>query len=210
MTLPTPPLESLLVQYLPSELGRAEAALVDSGVAEEEIRATLDAVAAIGLAAAPEAPPSPSRSIRERLVATERRVGKYGRFTDRVARLFDIDASAAEALLQRIESPDAWSDALLEGVYVLAVNAGPSRRQCTATLVKIESGASFPFHRHHGEETMLMLEGGFRDPNAEGHEAWHADELIQSDGSGHALQAIGNTPCVAAILIEGTPEFGVR
>jgi quercetin dioxygenase-like cupin family protein len=207
MTLTPPTLESLLMHHLPSDLGRTQAALVNSGISDGEIRRTANAIAAIGLAAAPESPPS---SVRDRLMATERRGGKYGRFSDRVARLFDIDAAAAEALLKRIESPDAWTDALLDGVHVIAVDAGPSRRQCTATLVKIEPGASFPFHRHHGEETMVMLDGGFHDPNAEGHEAWHADELIQSDGSGHELHAIGSSPCIAAVLIEGNPEFGVR
>ena len=204
-----PPLDRLLVPHLPSELRRVDEALEAEGVSGEELRGTRDAMAAIGLLSSPL---EPSSSLRERIVASASRDGKYGQFTDRIARLFDIDTAAAERLLQRIEAPEAWSEQLLDGVHVLSVDTGPNRRACTATIVKIAPGASFPFHRHLGEETMVMLDGGFRDPTSptgQPHEGWYGDELLQADGTGHALMAIGSAPCIAAVLIEGHSEYGM-
>lgn len=164
-------------------------------------------MAAVALATtAPAAPPS---SLRDRLLASQRRshAGKFGVFADRIARLFDLSLADAEALLARIEKPEAWAPFLVEGLEMIPVAAGPKCTGAIATLVRIQPGASFPEHAHHGDETMFVIDGGFREPSPDGEEVWRGDEVFRADGTEHALVALPGVPCIAAVLIIGHADF---
>ena len=188
----------------PTELSRAEDALVESGVARAEVASARDAVAAIGAATEPASTPA---QLRERLFASLAKGGRYGRFADRLSRLFDLSAADADALCARIEDPSAFGPFLVAGVDVIPVVTGPRLGGAIGVIARIQPGASFPEHVHRGEETMLLLDGGLREDGEGGHEAWRGDELLSADGSSHAFVALPGQPCIAASLIEGVAEF---
>ena len=79
-------LEDLLQRRLPSAVARDDASLASTGIADTDLAGTKEAVAAIGLTTSPAAPPT---GLRERLLASRERGGRYGIFADRIARLFD-------------------------------------------------------------------------------------------------------------------------
>jgi len=200
-------IEDLLEPRIPSALARQDVAILGAGVTSDELAATKDALAAFALAATTATAPSPS--LRERVIASRKRPGKYGIFADRVARLFDVPVARAEELMERIEREDAWTPFLVDGVQMIPVVAGPKCDGAIATLVRIEPGARFPAHAHRGEETMLVLDGGFREigATASPREAWRGDEIVCADGTEHGLVGLPGIPCVAAVLIFGHADF---
>lgn len=197
-------LEDLLQRRLPSAVTRDDVSLAKAGVPDADVAATKDAVAAIGLTT-DAAPPPPE--LRDRIVASRQRQGRYGIFADRIARLFDLQLAEAETLMRRIEQPSEWKPFLVEGLELIPVTAGPKCEGAIATLVRIQPGATFPEHAHRGDETMIVLDGGFREPGDAGEEVWRGDEIFRDDGSEHALLALPGVPCVAAVLIFGHGDF---
>lgn len=198
-------LEDLLERRLPSAITRDEASLRAAGVSDEELRATKDAIATLGLSGL--APARPSGDLRARLLASAGRGGRYGRFADRVARLFDLDLATAEDLLARIEDDATWMPFLVDGLELCPVPSGPRCEGALATIVRFQPGTKFPAHVHAGEETMVVLDGGFREDVANGEEVWRGDEIVRGDGSDHALVALPGVPCVAAVIIYGHTDF---
>lgn len=165
-----------------------------------------NAVAALGL---DEAPAAPASTLRARLLASVGRGGRYGKFCDRVARLFDLSVADAEALLARLEAGDAWSPFLVPGIDVIPVAAGPKFAGGIALIARIPPGVRFPDHVHKGEERMFILDGGLREDG--GAEVWRGDELVSADGSAHTFVAVerddARGPCIAATLVEGVVDF---
>lgn len=196
-------LEDLLERRLPSALARKDAALAAAGIPTTDVAGTKNAVAAIGLAGS--SPATPPSGVRERLLASRQRQGKYGIFADRIARLFDMPLADAEALMTKIEKPEAWTPFLVEGLELIPVEAGPKCTGAIATLVRIQPGATFPEHAHVGDETMLVLDGGFNEPGGE--EVWRGDEIARPNGSEHKLVGLPGVPCIAAVLIFGHGDF---
>jgi quercetin dioxygenase-like cupin family protein len=197
-------LEDLLQRRLPSAVARDDASLASVGIANADLAGVKDAVAALGLTASPAAPPP---AVRERLLASRLRQGRFGIFADRVARMFDLPIAEAEGLMKRIEDPAAWNPFLVDGVEMIPVAAGPACANAIATLVRIQPGKSFPEHTHVGDETMLVLDGGFNEPADGGEEVWRGDEIFRGEETGHMLVALPGVPCVAAVVIFGHADF---
>jgi putative transcriptional regulator len=156
--------------------------------------------------AAASDPAEPSTSLRDRLLASRTRPGKYGLFVDRIARLFAIPVASAERLLTDLEAPDAWKPFLVEGTEMIPVSPGEGLGDAIATFVKVQPGARFPDHVHRGEETMVVLDGGFVEPGSK-LEAWRGEETTRDDGTEHALVGLPGVPCIAAVLILGHADF---
>jgi putative transcriptional regulator len=162
----------------------------------------MDALTSVAASAAAE----PSPSLRERLLASRARPGKYGIFVDRIARLFAVPVETAEQLLTALEAPDAWKPFLVEGTAMIPVTAGEGLGDAIATFVKVQPGARFPDHVHRGQETMVVLDGGFVEPESK-LEAWRGEETTRDDGTEHALVGLPGVPCIAAVLILGHADF---
>jgi anti-sigma factor ChrR (cupin superfamily) len=76
-----------------------------------------------------------------------------------------------------------------------------------AVMIKMEPGASYPRHRHHGPEELLILRGGFRDEHGE----YRAGEFRRfEDGTTHHPIALdeGSACIFFAIAAEGIELFG--
>lgn len=192
---------------VPSAIDRQSAALRDAGVATAELAAARGALAAVGAAAVE--PELAAGSLRERLMATAARKGRYGLFADRLARVFDLSMPDAEKLAARLEDPTAWQPFIVEGVEMIPIEAGPKCAGAIATMVRLQPGARFPHHVHHGEETMFVLDGGFVEAGEASakEEAWRGDEVVRTDDTSHELVALPGVPCVSAVIIYGHADF---
>lgn len=151
-------------------------------------------------------PAEPATSLRERLLASTTRAGRYGIFVDRVARLFAIPHEKAAHLLGALESEEAWKPFLVPGTEMIPVDPGAERTGAIATFVRVAPGVRFPDHVHRGVETMVVLDGGFVEP-ASKIEAWRGEETVREDGTEHALLGLPGVPCIVAVLIHGHADF---
>ncbi len=201
---PEPGLEDLLAAGVSSAIARDDAALAAAGVPQAAIAGTRAAIAAVGLAGTIAEPP-PS-TLRDRILATRARGGRYGVFADRVARLFDLPVAEAEALMRKAEDPASWMPFLVQGTDVMPVPVGPKLAGAIATLGRVQPGARFPEHAHRGEETMLVLEGGFNEGGTS-NEGWRGDEILRGEGTQHSLVGLPGPACVAAVVIIGYADF---
>ena len=194
--------ESLLQPCQPSEVARRDVALLGAGVSASQLAAAKDSMAALALGAAKlEA----STALRDRLLASVARPGRFGQYVDRLARMFDLSMVDAEQLIARVDTPQAYTPFFVEGVEMLEVKTGPRFEGAIAVIAKLAPGARWPDHAHRGEETMFVLAGGFRETN--GNEVWRGDELTSGDGSEHAFVALDGEPCITASLVVGFVEF---
>ncbi len=79
----------------------------------------------------------------------------------------------------------------------------------TLVLIRMDPGCGYPRHRHHGEERLLVVQGGYRDDHGE-HRA--GSFVVHDDGSEHApfaTGAAGDPPCVLlALAHEGIELLG--
>lgn len=147
-------------------------------------------------------PVTPRASLRSRVVASASEGGRYGRYTDRLARLFDVPLDEARSLLRRAEDPANFVPGPVPGTAWLLVTPGPAFAGALAAIGRMAPGAGVPDHIHRGEETTLVLEGGFLEAGT-GEEVWRGDELFKPKASEHSFQVIGETPCVAAVIAQG-------
>jgi putative transcriptional regulator len=156
-------------------------------------------------AAAASAPAPPGAGLRTRMIASAGRDGRYGKFADRLARLFDVPVARAEELLRRIEDPAVFVPFLTPGVAMFPVTPGAAYAGAVAAIGLLAPGTVFPHHAHVGDEVTLVLDGGFRDED--GREIWRGEELYKPAGSDHEFVVIGERPCVAAVLALGGVTF---
>jgi putative transcriptional regulator len=192
--------ELLFAPLAPSAVERAERAVTGEDVREVvEGRAALEAIAR----AVPQAP-SPA-GLRARIVASAARGGRYGRFADRIARMFDIELDEARRLLAMAEDPKNFGPGPIPNTTWLFVKPGPKFPGALAAIGRLEPGACVPDHGHGSDETTLVLDGGFAEDG--GQEVWRGDELYKGAGSEHTFAVVGEQPCVAAVIAPGGVTF---
>jgi putative transcriptional regulator len=159
-----------------------------------------------GLATAAARPPGPpDAGLRARTMESASRGGRYGRFADRVARLFDLPIARAVELLERIEDPGVFVPFMTPGVAMFPVKPGAAYAGAVGAIGLLTPGTVFPHHDHVGDEVTLVLDGGFRDQD--GREIWRGEELFKPAGSDHEFLVIGDRACVAAVLALGGVNF---
>lgn len=130
--------------------------------------------------------------------------GRLPFFADVVAELFDLPLPDATALLERAERGEGWEAGPAPGVELLVVNAGPKVPEAMTALVRLAPGAEFPEHPHFGDETVVVLEGGYRDTL--GTEVWRGETHRMKPDTAHAFTAFDGVGCICAsvhVLIPG-------
>lgn len=187
-----------------SEGLRREDALARGGVPPEEIAATKGTLAALAAVEIDQRPPA---ALRDRLLASVRRSGRYGVYTDRVARLFDLSNEVAARLVAKLEDASAWKP-WMEGMQMIPVRTGPRLGDAIGAFGRLRPGARFPLHDHVGDEVTLVLDGGFRDTH-DGRETWRGDELWKPGGSEHEFVVLPGEDCIAAVVCLGGVRFRV-
>ena len=191
--------EFLFAPLSPSAIARGVAAEAADEVAEG--RVALEAIARSVSAA-----PVPA-GLRGRIMASAVLGGRYGKYADRIARMFDVSLDDARALLVRAEDPASFGPGPVPNTTWLFIKPGPRFAGALAAIGRLEPGAAVPDHAHGGGETTLVLEGGFVEDGS-GEEVWRGDELFKPEGSAHSFRVIGDAPCVAAVIALGGVKFG--
>ena len=140
------------------------------------------------------------------------RSGRFGRYADRLARMFDLTVDEAEKLAARIADPTAYTPFLFDGIEMLEVKPGKRYEGAIAVIAKLQPGARFPDNVHRGHETMFVLAGGFRVEGPEGHETWRGDELTSCDGSNVKIENSSRTTpsCPLCETVPSTPMCPAR
>jgi quercetin dioxygenase-like cupin family protein len=193
--------EILLSCRSASDVTRREAELLAAGARPEEIAAARDALAALGATEVEADAPA----LRGRLLASVGRVGRYGRFADRLARLFDLPVEKVVKLIAKLDDPKAWQP-WLDGVQMIPVVPGPAYEGAAAGFGRLRPGARFPLHDHNGDETTVVLDGGFRNLD-DGTEVWRGEELWRPAGTEHEFLVLEGRDCIAAVCAQKGVKF---
>jgi putative transcriptional regulator len=145
-----------------AEAREVEAALAGSPALRQELDRVTEALAGAALALDPVAPPERAR---QRLMKALDGPERFAPFFAELARLVDLSVEAVKGVLARVDDPGAWLDAL-PGVRLFDFAAGPALGTVDAGFVRLAPGASFPKHRHLGDEVAMVLEGQMLDGGA--------------------------------------------
>jgi anti-sigma factor ChrR (cupin superfamily) len=159
----------------------------------ELVRATIE-----GIDAPREAP---AAAVRARLIEAVDGPMRWAPFGGRVAKLWDLERRAADALLQRATNFDAWFPGPLPGIFLLPIEAGPRIVGAQAMFLRGDARTHFPNHQHLGEEHVLCLEGAF--VNDDGSVVKRGDYDLRAASSSHAFDVTPDGPCVCAYLLYG-------
>jgi hypothetical protein len=170
----------------PGEVARVEKAVQgDPGLAAE-LRAFDDAAARLLDGVAPIAPPE---SVRERLIASigPVPVGRFERFAARFAEMYDVTVARARELFGLIDDPSTH-DRAIPGAVLIHFEGGAACAGADCGFIILPAGAKFPWHRHEGEEHVLVMQGNLRD--CDGTLIAAGQEDHKSAGSEHEFEAL--------------------
>jgi quercetin dioxygenase-like cupin family protein len=161
--------------------------------------------AALALTVTGLTPLSPPSSLRARLLATVGGVERFAPFLEDLQRLFELPADTIRRLLARIDGPE-WERSLLgvelHGAELFHFPVGPRLAATGGAggVVRIRPGVSFPMHRHHGDETTYVLEGGYV---VDGQVLGPGSVIEMSAGSEHQYQSAPGRDLVMMVLHRG-------
>ena len=196
----TSDIRELLPLYAVGALSPEEAADVERAVqADPRLAAELDSYLSL------IAPVTPSADVQARLMASVGG-GRFERFADRMAELFDVTVDRARELLGLVERAASW-ERPLPGISLIHFDGGPACAAADCGFVRIAPGCTFPWHTHRGEEVNVILSGTVRD--SEGKNLRAGDELVQSPNTQHDLTAGDEEVIYVARAMNGI-EVGPR
>jgi anti-sigma factor ChrR (cupin superfamily) len=126
---------------------------------------------------------------------------RYAPFFGRLAELWQAPEPLVLRELTRAKDPKSWELSLLRGLKTFEVVLDHPAPGAHAHLLHFAPGLRFPKHRHRGPESVMVLEGAYRD--ASGIEVRAGETQNMPARSEHELYIVGKTPCVAAVLEHG-------
>lgn len=164
---------------------------------QEELRAIEQALLVVA-EAEPEVAPRPL--VRDQLMAALEPESRFSGYVERFCRLFDLDTDSTLRLLEQIDWSSAWKKTIFPGIAVLRFDGGPRLQSAICALVSVKPGYFFPAHRHHGEETIFVLQGAGRDD--QDNVFLSGDLLHYRSDSRHSFQIISDDTCVFAVTLQ--------
>jgi anti-sigma factor RsiW len=200
-------IEELLPEYvlgvLPDdEQGRVQAVCAASPALRGEIDRISEALARTAGTLTPLAPPP---AVRARLFQTVAGVNRFAPFLNDLVRLFELPAETVSRLLARIDGYD-WESSLLgvplKGAELFHFQVGPGLAATGGAggVLRVRAGVTFPQHRHHGNETTYVLEGGYV---ADGRVYGPGATVEMTGGSAHDYHAAPERDLVIMVLHRG-------
>ncbi|MDQ3034041.1 MAG: cupin domain-containing protein [Myxococcota bacterium] len=170
---------------------------IDEFLAELGAEEDLDVAGALALLAGES---EGSAALRERVIAAVRTTHRWDDLEAKIASLIDLDLDATRALLVAIDERGGWEAGIAESVELLHFRGGTAVADAITGFVRIAPGEAFPEHEHVGDESVLVLQGAFRDSSGTLHER---GELVQRPaGSSHSLVAVGALPLVYLAIVQ--------
>ncbi len=143
---------------------------------------------------------APDAALRAALLGAARLEGRFARFAEMTARLLDVDEERARATLERIDDPSAWYTSALDFMDLVDLTGGPKVAQAITGFARIQPGAVFPEHEHHGEENIFVIQGSMED--SEGR-VFRAGELAtMPEGSSHHFSVRAGPDLVYLLVVQ--------
>jgi hypothetical protein len=196
--------EATLIEYALDALPVNERAEVDAALRTDRLlRETLaDLVETLGgfFGGHGAAPPP---TLRDRIVSCVSE--DYPGFRSRVAALFQIDEQRAAHYLAllRLAPEEPWQSTPAAGILILPVPDAGCRD--SASFIYLAPGCVVPRHRHHGAETMLVIDGYAIESCGR---RLGPGSIVSSDQSvEHDFVIEGDVPCWFAIALEDRLEY---
>lgn len=157
------------------------------------------------LIAAELSPVNPPPALRARVVSSIATTGRFAAFSTQIAEALDLPLDEALEALNQLSSAsiDSWRPAVIPNVFLRDVVGGPRVQSAITGFLRISAGAGIPTHRHMGKETMVVLQGTYKD-ETDGTEV-KAGEVVRSEsGSEHSFRALeGPDLIVLLVAFEG-------
>ncbi len=149
---------------------------------------------------------APSPALRHRLLATVSGERRFEGFVSRVAAFLDFAEQETRALLAKLGdvSRPPWEDGQAAGVRLLHFAGGARIADTHCGLVSVAPGATYPLHRHEGDEWSFALQGTAREDSGR---VWAPGDVVRNAaGSEHRFQALGPEPFVFIAVLYGGIE----
>lgn len=182
----------------PAEVTEVERALAEHPSLAIELARWRETLGEVTHGLAPVAPPP---AVRERLLASVAPgATAFERFAPQVAELFTVTVDGARAALARLEDAAAWRP-LLPGIDCIRVSGSKNPAEPQCAFVRVAPGATFPWHRHLGEERSFVLHGGAHLPD--GRDLRPGDLLVVDESVEHDFVVEGDEPCIFAVRSSG-------
>ncbi|MBZ5713564.1 cupin domain-containing protein [Nannocystis pusilla] len=172
-----------------------------AGEDDEPAAAVAEAFTALSLALPPASPRSDARA--RLLAAVAAPEARFAPFVARLARLVDVAHERARELLASLARADVWQT-VLPDVELVHLSGGPATAGADVGFVRIAAGATFPHHRHLGDERCLILQGGFVEDDGTVTRA--GASTYRPAGTAHTLTALPGEDLVYAVVVFGV-EF---
>jgi putative transcriptional regulator len=199
-----------LVAYVLGHASADEAACIEAAAAKDpglsaELDALREVLGQVGAAAVAPVPAPPA--LWARIESNLDRPRPFATFTARVAEALRIGERAARALLDRIDLATSWSDGPSASCKLYHIEPGPSLAAVSAIagFVRVLPGQEFPVHTHHGDELVIVLQGGFRDED--GTDVFCGQSATKPAGSRHRFVAHLGDELIYLAVILGAVEF---
>ena len=147
----------------------------------------------------------PRPLLRERVMRAALGVDRFpADLRARLQALFELDAAQTVDLVGRMNDAASWQAGPVPGLSLFAATpmempAGPLPDGPTRLIVRLEPGLPFPMHAHHGDEHMLVLEGGF--VTDDGKRVGAGEMLSSTRDSEHAFLVDEDDECIAAVKL---------
>jgi quercetin dioxygenase-like cupin family protein len=199
------PVLELIPDYVLGALPADEQSEVDELVARSpELQREVDRVTeALAVTARDTVAPPPG--LRARLLQTLTSADRFAPFLDDLTRIFELPVATVRKLLARIDEHE-WETSLLgvrlDSAELFHFPVGPQLRESGGAggVVRIRAGATFPQHRHHGDELTYVLEGGYI---ADGRTYGPGEAIPMTTGTEHHYQAAPERDLVIMVLHRG-------
>lgn len=158
------------------------------------------------LAGALDPVPAPPGA-RDRLIAAATAGSRrFAPFVPALEQLFDLGADAVQAVLDRAAEASSWVASPLPGVELLHFDGGPRLEAADCGLVRLAPSTPFPDHDHLGDETVLLLQGGYLDASGTTYHPGDVHEM--HPGERHSYVVLPDEPCIVAVVLYDGIDVG--
>ncbi len=148
---------------------------------------------------------------RARLLASLESTHRFDDLEASVAELLDVDQQVARQMLLDVDRASVWEEGPSASCALFHVDGGEKVRDAVTGFVRVVAGSGFPQHEHLGDETVLVLQGAFRDRDGA---IVSAGEIARMPaGSAHSFEVEGDLPLLylaivqKGVVFDGTPVY---
>jgi len=151
-------------------------------------------------------PIEPSPDVFKRLMASVDPASRFDVFASNVAQLMDVAVEKARSLLAAIDDAGSWEPGLIPGMHLYHLEGGPRTANAIVGFIRLDPGTVFPPHTHLGEESVLVLQGGYQDEDGSIIRA--GEVAIGPPGSSHMFTAAEGEDLIYLVVVQEGVQIG--